>query len=68
MLFIVSSVQIYRLSRLASRGEDSSFLATFVNVVLCINLAGMTIIGAAMVTLGFITWCEIMTERFPSYV
>lgn len=66
VLFVVCALQIYRLSMLAFRGEDSSFLSTFVNVVVCINLAGFTVIGAIMITLGFMTWCQNMTQRFPS--
>ncbi|KAL6434013.1 hypothetical protein ACFW04_005872 [Cataglyphis niger] len=66
MLFITSAVQIYRLSLLMYRSEDSSFLSAFVDVVTSIILTTITLIAAIIVTLGFMTWCQCMTKRFPS--
>lgn len=66
MLFVASAVQIYRLSLLMYRSEDSSFLSAFVDVVTSIILTTITLIAAIIVTLGFMTWCQCMTKRFPS--
>ncbi|KAG7200136.1 hypothetical protein KM043_000575 [Ampulex compressa] len=65
-LLLTSAVQIYRLSLLMYRGEDSSFLSAFVDVVSAIFLSAITLFAAIIVTLGFMTWCECMTKRFPS--
>lgn len=48
------------------REEDSSFLSAFIDVVGSIFLTVITLIAAIFVTLGFITWCQCMTKRFPS--
>ncbi|XP_008550415.1 transmembrane protein 179 [Microplitis demolitor] len=66
MLLITSLVQIYRLSMLMYHGEDSSFLSAFVDVVSSIFLAAVTLIAATFITLGFMTWCQCMSKRFPS--
>ncbi|KAJ8925304.1 hypothetical protein NQ315_009134 [Exocentrus adspersus] len=66
MLCLVSVIQIYRLSIFLYRGTDSSFLSAFIDVLSGILLCGMTIIAALMITLGFMAWCQNMTERFPS--
>lgn len=62
-LFLISSMQIYRLVRLK---DEESFLALFIDVVLSIWMLAMTIISSVMITLGFIVWCDAMTERFPT--
>ncbi|KYQ58422.1 hypothetical protein ALC60_02586 [Trachymyrmex zeteki] len=66
ILLITSTIQIYRLSLFMYRGEDSSFLSAFVDVVTSIVLTTVTLIAAIIVTLGFMTWCQCMTKRFPS--
>ncbi|XP_076656653.1 transmembrane protein 179 [Halictus rubicundus] len=66
LLLLTSAVQIYRLSVLMYRGEDSSFLSAFIDVVSSIVLTTVTLIAAIIVTLGFMTWCQNMTKRFPS--
>ncbi|XP_015440113.1 PREDICTED: transmembrane protein 179 [Dufourea novaeangliae] len=66
MLLLTSAVQIYRLSLLMYRGEDSSFLSAFIDVVSSIVLTTITLVAAIIVTLGFMTWCQNMTKRFPS--
>lgn len=48
------------------KGTDSSFLSAFVDVVSSMILCAMSIIVALMVTLGFMVWCQNMTQRFPS--
>ncbi|XP_063976528.1 transmembrane protein 179 [Diachasmimorpha longicaudata] len=66
VLFVTSVIQIYRLSMLMYKGEDSSFLSAFIDVVVSINLTMVTLIAAIIITLGFMTWCGCMTKRFPS--
>ncbi|XP_072390256.1 transmembrane protein 179 [Diabrotica undecimpunctata] len=65
-LLLVSVIQIYRLSVFLYKGIDSSFFSAFIDVLMGILLGGMTIIAALMITLGFMAWCQNMTERFPS--
>ncbi|XP_058807960.1 transmembrane protein 179 [Phymastichus coffea] len=66
VLFITSAVQIYRLSMLMYRGEDSSFLSAFIDVITSVFLTSITLVAALFITLGFMTWCKCMTKRFPS--
>jgi hypothetical protein len=66
ILFLTSAVQIYRLSMLMYKGEDSSFLSAFMDVITSIVLTIITLIAAVIITLGFMTWCKYMTKRFPS--
>ncbi|XP_017845609.1 transmembrane protein 179 [Drosophila busckii] len=63
LLFIISVVQIYRYVRMK---DEESFIALFVDVVLGIWMLAMSILSAIFITLGFIVWCDSMTERFPS--
>lgn len=46
--------------------EEESFIALFIDVVLGIWMLAMSILSAIFITLGFIVWCDGMTERFPS--
>lgn len=46
--------------------EEASFIALFIDVVLGIWMLAMSIMSAIFITLGFIVWCDGMTERFPS--
>jgi hypothetical protein len=66
VLFVVSAVQVYRMSVYLYKGTDSSFLSAFVDVVGSLFLCAMTIVAALMITLGFLVWCDEMTKRFPS--
>ncbi|KAG5882581.1 hypothetical protein JTB14_030130 [Gonioctena quinquepunctata] len=66
MLGLVSIIQIYRLSMFLYKNTDSSFLSAFIDVLTGIFFCAMTIIAALMITLGFMAWCQVMTERFPS--
>ncbi|XP_029036579.1 transmembrane protein 179 [Osmia bicornis bicornis] len=66
VLLITSAIQIYRLSIFMYRGEDSSFLSAFIDVVSSIILTIITLVAAIIITLGFMTWCQCMTKRFPS--
>lgn len=55
-----------RLTRLAVRQEEPSFLSLFVAVTVSATLFLLTILSAINITLGFIVWCSNMTQRFPS--
>ncbi|CAH1637976.1 unnamed protein product [Spodoptera littoralis] len=66
LIFLVCCVQIYRLSMFMYKGIDSSFLSAFLEAVGCILLCGLAVSAAVMVTLGFMTWCQNIVERFPS--
>lgn len=66
ILLLVSATQIYRLSSYMYKGEDSTFLSAFIDVIVSINLAAVTLVAAIIITLGFMTWCDCMTKRFPS--
>lgn len=66
MIFIVSAIQIYRLTLLYQKEEDSSFLGLFVDSFLSILNCTMVLASAIFITLGFIIWCGLMNERFPS--
>lgn len=48
------------------KDEDSSFLSAFIDVITSIFFAALVLIAAIIVTLGFMTWCDCMTKRFPS--
>lgn len=66
ILLLTSSVQIYRMSMLMYKGEDSSFFSAFLDVIVSIGLTLVTLAAAVIITLGFMTWCQRMTKRFPS--
>lgn len=63
LMSIISCIQIYRYVRMK---DEESFLALFIDVVLGIWMLAMSIISSIMITLGFIVWCDGMTERFPT--
>ncbi|XP_013190948.1 transmembrane protein 179 [Amyelois transitella] len=66
LMFIVSCVQIYRLSLFMYKGIDSSFLSAFLEAVGCMLICGFAVSAAVIVTLGFMTWCNTIVQRFPS--
>jgi len=66
VLFVISAVQIYRLSILLYKGQDSSFLSAFVDVIGSSILCVMTVIAALMITLGFDSWCRSIMKRFET--
>lgn len=65
-LFILSAAQIYRLANLYHKEEESSFLGLFVDAFCSLLSCTMVLLSAIFITLGFIIWCGIMNERFPS--
>ncbi|CAH2983599.1 unnamed protein product [Chilo suppressalis] len=66
LMFLVCLVQIYRMSVFLYRGQDSSFLSAFVEAVCCVGWCALVVVAAVLVTLGFMTWCTNIVERFPS--
>lgn len=56
----------FRMSRLQIKKLESSFLGLFLDTVLGFLSCLMAFGSAIMITLGFITWCSQMTQRFPS--
>lgn len=63
---ILTGVQIYRLTKLYHKEEESSFLGLFVDAFFSLVSCGMALTSAIFITLGFIVWCGLMNERFPS--
>lgn len=63
ILMIISILQVYRYARMK---EEPSFLALFIDVVMGIWMLAFSIISAMFITLGFIVWCDGITERLPS--
>ncbi|KAG5670583.1 hypothetical protein PVAND_000835 [Polypedilum vanderplanki] len=66
LILILSGLQIYRLTMLYRKEEESSFLALFVDSFVSIICCTMVLASAIFITLGFIVWCGLMNERFPS--
>lgn len=66
LVLIVSGVQVYRLSLLLYRGQDSSFISAFLDVLASALLALLTLIAALIITLGFEFWCKSITKRFET--
>jgi hypothetical protein len=46
--------------------EESTFLALFLDSFISIICCTMVLASAIFITLGFIVWCGLMNERFPS--
>lgn len=65
-IFVLSIVQIYRLTKLYHKEEDSSFLGLFLDASCSLLSCAMVLSSAILITLGFIRWCGLMNERFPS--
>ncbi|CRK89272.1 CLUMA_CG003031, isoform A [Clunio marinus] len=63
---IIATVQIYRLTKLYHKEEESSFLALFMDAFFSLISCSMILTSAIFITLGFIIWCGLMNERFPS--
>ncbi|GIX99563.1 hypothetical protein CEXT_201161 [Caerostris extrusa] len=66
LLVLVSFIQAVRMFTMLRRETDSSFLSAFLDCISTIILAVMVFIGSIMVTLGFKTWCDAVTQRFRS--
>lgn len=65
-MFILSAASIYRLTMLYHKEEESSFLGLFVDASFSLLSATFFLLSAIFITLGFIVWCGVMNERFPS--
>lgn len=46
--------------------EESSFLGLFVDATCSLISCAMVLTSAIFITFGFIIWCGLMNERFPS--
>lgn len=66
VILILSAVQIYRLTKLYHKEEESSFLWLFMDAFFSLMSCAMVLTSAIFITLGFIVWCGLMNERFPS--
>lgn len=66
MCALAAGAQTYRMARLLCKGDDSSFVSAFVDVMANVFLSIAVLIAALMVTMGFLKWCDVMTQRFPS--
>lgn len=66
LVFLLSSVQIYRIAMLYHKEEESSFLALFLDSAVSLICCCMVLASSIFITLGFIIWCGLMNERFPS--
>ncbi|XP_030370895.1 transmembrane protein 179 [Scaptodrosophila lebanonensis] len=65
-LSCISILQIIRFWVMKYADAEPSFLSLFIDVVLGIFMLAISILSAIFITLGFIVWCDGMTERFPS--
>ena len=63
---ILSGAQIYRLTKLYHKEEESSFLSLFMDAFCSLIICTMVLSSAIFITLGFIRWCGLMNQRFPS--
>lgn len=66
LLVLVSIVQGFRMFNMLRKETDSSFLSAFLDCIMTILLAIMVFIASILVTLGFKTWCDAVTQRFRS--
>jgi len=65
LAFIVSFVQLVRMSIFLYKGIDSSFLSAFTDSVLSILVTLILLLSCVFVSDGFRTWCSAIEERFP---
>lgn len=61
-VFVLSCVQIYRLTRLYHKEEEEEFLGLFMDAVFSLISCTMVLTSAIFITLGFIVWCGIMVS------
>jgi len=66
LILVVSLVQIYRHSMLLYKGQDSTFLAAFFDVVGSTIVCLLALAAALVITLGFHSWCKAITQRFEA--
>lgn len=65
-IFLLSAAQIYRLASLYHKEEESSFLGLFMDAFCALISCALLLSSAILITFGFIVWCGLMNERFPS--
>jgi len=66
LIFILSGAMIYRLTKLYHKEEESSFLGLFFDAFCGFLLVFSTLVSAIFITLGFIRFCDLMSQRFPT--
>nr|CAG4638674.1 EOG090X0BKO [Cyclestheria hislopi] len=64
LLGLVCILQIYHLAKYLLKGTDSSFLSAFIDTVGSLLLCFLSLSVATIITLGFDTWCQDITQRF----
>lgn len=63
---ITSLIQAVRMFSMLRKQTDSSFLSAFLDCILTVALSIVVFIASILVTLGFKTWCDAVTQRFRS--
>ncbi|XP_071038219.1 transmembrane protein 179 [Parasteatoda tepidariorum] len=66
LLVMVSTFQAIRMFALLKKERDSSFLSAFLECIMTVCISIMVFAASIMVTLGFKTWCDAVTQRFRS--
>lgn len=70
IIFILSGCQIVRLVKIYKSTDDQdgeeSFLALFLDSFTSLIACASALMSAIFITLGFIVWCGLMNERFPT--
>ncbi|GFX88071.1 microsomal triglyceride transfer protein large subunit [Trichonephila clavipes] len=66
LLVLVSIIQAIRMFSMLRKETDSSFLSAFLDCIMTILFAIMVFVASILVTLGFKTWCDAVTQRFRS--
>lgn len=66
ILVLVSLIQAVRMFIMLRKGIDSTFLSAFLDCILTFSLSVMIFIASILVTIGFKTWCDAVTQRFRS--
>lgn len=66
LMAAVAIYQVIRLAALLRNQADSSFLASFVDTVICWLLMLGSLAAAVLVTLGFKAWCDTIVRGYQS--
>lgn len=66
LLVLVSLIQSIRMFYMLRKETDSTFLSAFLDCILTFCLAVMIFIASVLVTIGFKSWCDAVTQRFSS--
>ncbi|XP_035206920.1 transmembrane protein 179-like [Stegodyphus dumicola] len=66
LLVLISLIQSVRMFYMLRKETDSSFLSAFLDCLMTLLLSVMVFAASILVTLGFKTWCDAVTQRFRS--